>query len=80
VAAVVSLIHGLRTEKVTYGGLVVTMVTKDVIPLQQYHDSLMTIIDDLEWDSEFELADMHKKEIEYVKAQIEKGELWHPLF
>jgi hypothetical protein len=56
------------------------MVTKDVIPLQQYHDSLMTIIDDLEWDSEFERADMHKKELEYVKAQIEKGELWYPLF
>jgi hypothetical protein len=56
------------------------MVTKDVISLQQYHDSLMTTIDDLEWDSEFERADTHKKELEYIKAQIEKGELWHPLF
>jgi len=53
---------------------------KDVIPLDKYHNELQNLIVDLEWDGDFSQADRHKQELQEIKRDIEKGNLWLALF
>ena len=53
---------------------------KYVVPLHTYHHKLIQDIDDAEWMSDFEKADMHRREEEDVKSMLLDGEVWMPLW
>lgn len=51
-----------------------------LVPLHNYHHKLIRDIDDAEWMSDFERADMLKREEEDVKSMLLDCEVWMPLW
>jgi hypothetical protein len=51
--------------------------------LRNVHEELVRCskaVDELEWDGDFEKAELERNELRYLEALHEKGELYDPLF
>jgi hypothetical protein len=51
-----------------------------LISLERYVSDLQKDVDDLEWDGNFQRADLLKRWLEEAKCMRDAGEVWYPLF
>lgn len=51
-----------------------------VISLERYVSDLQKDVDDLEWNGNFQGADLLKRWLDEAKLMRDKGEVWYPLF
>ena len=51
-----------------------------VISLERYVSDLQKDVDDLEWNGNFQGADLLKRWLDEAKLTRDKGEVWYPLF
>lgn len=51
-----------------------------MISLEKYVSDLQKDVDDLEWDGNFQRADLLKRWLDEAKCMRDAGEVWYPLF
>jgi len=51
-----------------------------MISLERYVSDLQKDVDDLEWDGNFQRADLLKRWLDEAKCMRDAGEVWYPLF
>ena len=51
-----------------------------VIPIEQYYNDLMRIIDDADWIGDEDTVKLFMPEKEQIKKDMDDGELWYPNF
>ena len=51
-----------------------------VIPIEQYYNDLMRIIDDADWIGDDDTVKLFMPEKEQIKKDMDDGELWYPNF
>jgi hypothetical protein len=51
-----------------------------LISLEKYVSDLQKDVDDLEWDGNFQRADLLKRWLSEAKCMRDAGEVWYPLF
>jgi len=51
-----------------------------LISLEKYVSDLQKDVDDLEWDGNFQRADLLKRWLDEAKCMRDAGEVWYPLF
>ena len=51
-----------------------------MISLERYVSDLQKDVDDLEWEGNFQRADLLKRWLNEAKCMRDAGEVWYPLF
>ena len=51
-----------------------------LISLEKYVSDLQKDVDDLEWEGNFQRADLLKRWLNEAKCMRDAGEVWYPLF
>ena len=51
-----------------------------MISLEKYVSDLQKDVDDLEWEGNFQRADLLKRWLDEAKCMRDAGEVWYPLF
>jgi len=51
-----------------------------LISLEKYVSDLQKDVDDLEWEGNFQRADLLKRWLDEAKCMRDAGEVWYPLF
>jgi len=51
-----------------------------LISLERYVSDLQKDVDDLEWEGNFQRADLLKRWLDEAKCMRDAGEVWYPLF
>jgi len=51
-----------------------------LISLERYVSDLQKDVDDLEWEGNFQRADLLKRWLNEAKCMRDAGEVWYPLF
>ena len=57
-----------------------TQGVAQVIPIEQYYNDLMRIIDDADWIGDEDTVKLFMPEKEQIKRDMDDGELWYPNF
>ena len=57
-----------------------TQGTAKVVPIEQYYNDLMRIIDDADWIGDEDTVKLFMPEKEQIKRDMDEGELWYPNF
>jgi len=51
-----------------------------LISLEKYVSDLQKDVDDLEWEGNFQRADLLKRWLDEAKCMRDAGEVWYPMF